>query len=90
MLQINNFTAVASVDVWVISGSVTDPNQNPVGLTITFGGLLDGDSATVASDGTFELVVEIPDNTSGTINAKTTDNAGNPSNVAWDYISTST
>ena len=73
-----------------LSGSVTDPNQNPAGLTVTFGGLLDGDSATVASDGTFKFAVQIPDNTSGTINAKTIDNAGNPSNVAWEYISTST
>ena len=38
---------------------------------------------------TFTLSVEIPSNTSGTISAQTTDNAGNQSNVAMDYISTS-
>jgi hypothetical protein len=77
------------VDVWTFSGSVTDPNQNPAGLTIIFGGLLAGDSATVAVDGTFTLSAEIPANTSGTISAQTVDNAGIQSNVAMDYISTS-
>ena len=57
-------------------------------MTITFGGLLNGQSTTVDSDGTFLFSFDVPANTSGTVTAQTVDQQGTTSNVAMDYIST--
>ena len=86
---ISNFSCEEGPTVCTFTGTVTDPNQNPQGLTITFGGLLAGDSTTVDSDGTFMYSVAIPDNTSGTVTAQTVDYTDHTSNVAMDYVSTS-
>ena len=70
------------------SGTVTDSTQNPAGMTITFGGVLAGQSTTVDSDGSFTYSTEIPANTSGTVTAQTVDNHGTTSILAMDYVST--
>ncbi len=62
-------------------GTVID--DAPVaGLTIRFGGIIDGKTTTVNADGTFELIVELPPGTNGTATAQTTDGDGLDSNVA--------
>ena len=86
--QISGFSCEEGPTVYTFTGTVTDPTQNPAGMTITFGGVLAGQSTTVDSDGTFMYSTQIPDNTSGTVTAQTTDNSGHTSNVAMDDVST--
>lgn len=67
-------------------GTVDD--ENPGQLVIQFGGVLDGHSVNVRTDGTFFYRVEIPYGVDGPIFASTTDEYGNQSNVAQVWFST--
>jgi hypothetical protein len=76
---------------YVFTGRVTA--DQPGGLTVTFRGVpsLEGKTVVTASDGTFELRVEVQTDGSdeGTVTAQTTDANGVPSNVAvWDITPT--
>lgn len=75
--QVNN--------LWQFSGMVMD--EHAPGLTVNFGGLasLAGKSATVASDGTFSLCVDLAEGEEGTATAQTMDWWGHLSNEA-QYI----
>ena len=86
--QISDFSWQAGPDFFTFTGTVSDPNQNSAGLTVTFGGVLAGQSTTVGSDGTFSYSTTIPNNTSGTVTAQTTDSSGHTSNLAMDDVST--
>ncbi len=83
---ISNFEVVQGPTVWTFTGVVTDPNQDPTGLTITFGGVLAGQTVTVADDGTFTFSMPLPGGTSGNASAQTTDTTGAQSNVAVAYV----
>ncbi len=82
---ISNFYAVESDGYWQIGGSVTD-DQSVAGLTITFGGLLTGHTASVNSQGIFSLTVLFPPGTNGGITAITTDTDGLQSNSAFAWV----
>ena len=73
--QVNN--------MWHFSGMVMD--EHAPGLTVTFGGILAGKQATVASNGTFSLTVVLAEGQEGTATARTIDWWGHESNVA-QYI----
>jgi hypothetical protein len=71
-----------SGNCWTFSGTVID--QNPAGLTVTFGGLpsLQGQVATTNASGYFSLTVQLQPGECGMATAQTTDWAGLQSNVA--------
>jgi hypothetical protein len=86
---ITNFAATeGSGQLFTFSGTVTD--QNPGGLTITFGGIpsLSGQTATVNSNGSFSLTIQLNSNGSdnGLALAQTTDWWGLQSNLASTYV----
>jgi hypothetical protein len=86
---ISNFSAVQQSGYqFVFSGIVGA--QTAAGLTITFGGLasLSGQTATVASNGSFQLVVRLRSDGSdnGSATAQTTDWWGQASNIATTWI----
>lgn len=61
---------------WVITGSVTD--ESPSSCTVEFGGILDGFSTSVASDGSFSYVKNI--SSGGLVSAVAVDAALQESN----------
>ena len=63
--------------VLIIRGRVTD--ENPGGLTVTIGGMVNA-SGTTLSDGTFAILINVQ--FSGTVTASTVDDRGQASNVA--------
>jgi hypothetical protein len=79
---ISGFQATHSGNYWTFSGTVID--QNPAGLTVTFGGLpsLQGRVATTNGSGSFSLTVQLQPGEGGTATAQTTDWAGQQSNLA--------
>jgi hypothetical protein len=85
---VTSFVGLPGVgNVWTFQGRVID--ESPAGLTVRFGGIptLQGKSATVGSDGTFCLVIQLTapqDN--GMATAQTTDWGGLNSNVAEFYV----
>jgi hypothetical protein len=72
----------------IFTGKVTDPDEAVKGFTVTFGGLpqLQGQTATVASDGSFSLGVVLPSGTIGTATAVTKDAGGLLSNTATTMV----
>jgi len=80
-----NFTATLVGNSWVFTGEVVD-DEEVYGLTITFGGLLDGHSTTVNQDGTFEYTYQFPSGTMGTVTAVVTDIDGLQSDEEQVYI----
>lgn len=70
--------------VVIFSGSVQDDGgfEN---LTITLGGILAGQSVTINADGTFTLVLELPNGTHGMATASVTDEEG-LSDEAEDFV----
>jgi hypothetical protein len=56
---------------WVFSGRVQD--ENPAGLTVQFGGLLEGRTATVQADGTFMLSAQFEPGACGEVTAQVAD-----------------
>jgi hypothetical protein len=77
----------AGNNVWDISGTVTD-QQNPAGIIVQLGGLpeLQGVTATVGSDGTFSVIVQLQAGETGTISAQATDWWGLQSAVVYDPL----
>lgn len=82
---ISNFQAVpAGGDFWLVTGTVTDVDDDPEGWTVTFGGKISG-TTTVAADGTFSFIVLILPVNYGKISAQTEDDDEAESNLA-EYI----
>jgi hypothetical protein len=78
-----DFVGVESASGWTFTGQVID--ENPEGLVITFGGLLDGHQTTVGgADGHFGYTVQVQ--RSGTVTAHTVDDHDEGSNSAYYYI----
>ncbi|MBI5761028.1 MAG: Ig-like domain-containing protein [Planctomycetales bacterium] len=65
--------------VYVFSGQVMD--EHPAGLTVTFGGTLEGFSATTAADGTFTFSKVLGPEDMGLVSASTVDNMGSMSSA---------
>jgi hypothetical protein len=70
---------------WTFSGQVID-DSSVDGLTVTFGGLLEGHTTTVGTDGTFEHVANLPSGTSGVVTATVTDRDGLTSETVYWYV----
>lgn len=80
-----SFTVVeGSINVWHFEGEVAD--ENLVGCTIIFGGLLNGETTTVNSDGTFIFSKIIQDGVNGTVSARARDELGELSTVLYDEV----
>jgi hypothetical protein len=82
---IDSFTVTQqSAVVWNISGSVSDPDEDPAGFIVRFGGVLANFNlmATVQSDGTFSITANLAGMGQGTATAQTTDSDGLDSNLA--------
>ncbi|MCH7728069.1 MAG: cadherin-like domain-containing protein [Planctomycetes bacterium] len=71
-------------DEWHFFGTVVD--EAPDGLLITFGGILAGDTATTAFDGTFSIAKIIPPFGGGIATAQTIDEIFLPSLVVDTYV----
>ncbi len=79
--QIEGFVADSDGVYWSFHGVVVD-DVSPEGLVVRFGGILNGETATVDAGGQFELLIELPAGTVGNATAQTTDADGLDSNVA--------
>lgn len=75
---------VESGNLWVFHGTVTD--ENPGVCRVTFGGILDGETADVDQSGEYFLYVEIETGVMGMVTAQATDEIGEVSNVEEDYF----
>jgi hypothetical protein len=71
-------------NLWVFTGRVND--EYPEGLTIRFGGLLQGHTTTVQADGTFSFTIILEPGTSGTVTAITTDWWGQDSEMEYCFV----
>lgn len=71
-------------DMWVFRGTVDD--ENPDGCIVTFGGLLEGNTATADENGEFVLYLDLKNGEEGPYTAQTTDEAGEDSNVAEEIL----
>jgi hypothetical protein len=81
---ISNFKGVEDGSEEIFTGKVTD-NWDPAGWVVQFGGaqMMQGLTATVQDDGSFELIVTMPQGpTSFVATAQLTDNWGTQSNQA--------
>jgi hypothetical protein len=75
------FDAECQNGVWLFSGHVLD-DKDVTGLTIHFGGVLAGQTATVNDEGSFELIITLDPGTSGFATAYTIDRDGLKSEIA--------
>jgi hypothetical protein len=76
---IQNFNGVKSPGGnWVFTGTVVD--NNPAGITVTFGGLASG-TATTQADGSFIFITTIPVGSIGQVSAQATDSVGMQSTI---------
>lgn len=76
---IADFAGISGITLWTFQGQVVD--ENPVGLVVTFGGILDGHQTTVRDeDGYFWYGVPFPGN--GNVTAHTIDREEQSSNFA--------
>jgi hypothetical protein len=75
-------------DFWTFEGTVTDPDDNVQGMTVTFGGVLAGYNitTTVLSDGTFTFTQDLVGLQRGTATAQTQDPHGALSNLAEYWV----
>jgi hypothetical protein len=77
---ITSFTATLSgTNEWILTGTVSDPSA--AGLQVKLGGAYGG-SATVGTDGTFSVTVQLAPGLMGDVTAQATDWWGQLSNVA--------
>jgi hypothetical protein len=83
---ITEFEGLQEIDVWLFNGFVLD-DKDVDGLTVTFGGVLDGETAEVDAEGYFELVVQLPVGSRGVVTAHTVDRDDLGSNTAKYYLS---
>jgi hypothetical protein len=77
------------VDVWQLSGTVTDAVNSVVGEPVWFGGVFaSAPLASVAADGTFVITITWSPTQSGEATAQTEDACGMFSNVAvyWVFV----
>lgn len=65
-------------------GQVID--ENPGGLTVTFGGVLTGHSTTTAADGSFSYGIYLTPDDYGLVTAQTADEFGVESNIAETVV----
>lgn len=79
--SIDSFGYQIQWGLYQFHGSVLDDKPTD-GLTVHFGGVLDGQSATVDANGHFELIIALPSGTTGEATAQTTDADGLTSNIA--------
>lgn len=70
--------------VWLFRGTVID--ENPGVMQITFGGILEGRTADVQIDGSFEYTEIIMRSNYGLVTAITTDELGLESNENFDFV----
>lgn len=73
-----------SYDAWHFDGEVDYPH--PEDLTITFGGVLEGETVSVNADGTFNFSKLLTNNEEGLVTTQTVDEYGQESNIAEDAI----
>lgn len=71
-------------DLWIFRGTVHD--ENPSTCKVTFGGLLEGKTAYVNSDGEFCLEVLLENGEEGPLSAQATDEVGDVSNIEEEII----
>jgi len=84
---ISNFSAITEVlDIWILTGNVSDVDGNPEGWTVNFYGVLEGYTAIVASDGSFELIVQLDPYIYGETWVQVADTHGSLSNTPIRYI----
>lgn len=84
--EIQNFSGTNGSGLsWTFTGTVID-DLSVEGLTVTFGGLLEGHTTTVRADGTFEHIAEIPFGTSGFVTATVTDANALTSETVYFYV----
>jgi len=84
---ISNFSATTEIlDIWILTGTVTDVDSNPEGWTVYFYGVLDGYYATVEADGSFELIVQLDPYTFGPTWVQTSDPDGAYSNTPTQWV----
>lgn len=81
--NIEDFTATPGPSEWIFEGRVVD--EDPVGLVITFGGLLNGHQVTV-NDGDGYFYYGTPVSGSGTVSAHTVDGNQQGSDYAYCNI----
>jgi hypothetical protein len=84
---ISDFEAVNTIgDFWTFTGVVSDVDDDPTGWLVEFWGVIPSEyTATVATDGSFSLTVELP-NVLGTASAQTEDDGQLASNTVSEFI----
>jgi len=82
---ITSFSGTSEAGFWQFTGQVTD-DKSVSGLVVSFGGLLDGETATVNQDGIFSFTIFLPLSTIGSVTAITTDLDDLDSNLAYTMI----
>lgn len=84
--HISNFVAQEIYEgIWAFTGTVTDPDEDPTGSTVYFYGILNGHSATVLSNDTFALYIDLG-SAYGPAGAQSEDSDGNKSNIAVTQV----
>ncbi len=81
-----DFGGIEEISAWTFEGQVTDDGCVE-GLTITFGGLLEGYTATTDSEGYFWLTVDTVNLQDGEVTAQTMDFNSELSNIAIFWVS---
>lgn len=71
-------------DMWVFKGTVDD--ENPAVCKVTFGGILQGQTATADENGDFVLYLLLENGEEGLYTAETTDEVGEVSNLAEEIL----
>jgi hypothetical protein len=72
------------VGFWHFVGTVVD--EDPEGLVVQFGGLLQGESVVVKADGSFHFVILLQPGQAGRVWAQTVDQHGLESNIVYDVV----
>lgn len=84
---ISNFSATTEIlDIWILTGNVSDVDDNPEGWIVYFYGVLDGHQATVEADGSFELIVQLDPYIFGETWVQVADVHSALSNTPFEYI----
>lgn len=83
--QFSEFAVISEVEgVWTAIGIVED--EDPSSCNVVFGGPFDGETAIPASDGYFEVSVQLDPGESGIVTAIAHDSEGLKSDEARSYI----
>ena len=85
--MISNFSATTEIlDIWIITGDVSDVDDICEGAIVYFYGVLEGYQATVEADGSFELIVQLDPYVYGTAWAQVEDIHGALSNTPTEFV----